>query len=403
MSNTVGYITYPQQTDPQEMIQLAFQYLQQQIPGWTPAEGNLDTWIIEAFSSEAADINTLATQVPTTIFRYLGAQLFSISPVNEIAATGFVTFYLTDGDGHTVPAGTQLSIADESGNQIAFTTLQDLILSGGSTDGNMQIIAVVPGSAPNDIGALNGPVTLVDPLLFVDHVTQFSVISGGVDAESDGDYLNRLSQELQLITPTPILASDFSALARNVAGVQRAYTLDNSDPSQPGVTVERAVTVYALDADGNNVNSTVQANITTYLESMRETNFEVFTDDPGRQLISVSATITVLQGYDPSDTINRVQTAILNYLDPKTWGILPDDDPNDPITWQNQVWVRFADVSGVIKNVSGVGIVNDVGILAGSGDAQGHRDDIDISATTGKLVALPFTDVSDIVVTVASV
>src|SRR5437868_3061151 len=112
------YIGVPFTTDPRDIMDRCFAYLQAKIPGWTPAEGNLDVWLIEAFANEAADIATLATEVPKSVYRYMGSQLFEVAPINGAAATVPTTWTLADVLGHTISAGTQVGIRDSGGNLI---------------------------------------------------------------------------------------------------------------------------------------------------------------------------------------------------------------------------------------------------------------------------------------------
>jgi uncharacterized phage protein gp47/JayE len=62
-------------------------------------------------------------------------------------------------------------------------------------------------------------------------VTLDAPTAGGVDAESDADYLDRLHELLTLLAPRPILPNDFAVLARTVAGVGRATAIDLYNPT----------------------------------------------------------------------------------------------------------------------------------------------------------------------------
>jgi hypothetical protein len=397
MSSQVGYITYPQPTDPQQLMQQAFDYLQQQIPGWVPAEGNLDTWIIEAFASEASDIQSLATQVPKTIFRYLGAFLFNIPPIDAISAVGMVQFNLLDGNGHTIPANTQLVTTDVNGNSILLSTMQDLIMAAPATSGQVPVAAVQPGVYANGAGSDGQALTLLDPFLWVDNVVQVGEITGGQDPESDDDYLNRLSDELQAITPTPILASDFSLLAVNVPGVQRAYTLDLYNPEDGTYNNERMVCVFALDDNGQPVSDSVQADLEAYLDAMRETNFIVNTDDAVIQQVSVVSGFQLSPGYIAADVITNINNALLFYLNPAHWACTPDDNPNHPITFVNNTVVRYLEIASIITSVPGVDAV--ISVALGWDDTGAvSEQNLDLAGHAGKPVVLPTTDEAHIVV-----
>jgi len=392
MSST-GYITYPITTDARDLMQRAFDYLALKVPGWVPAEGNLDVWMIEAFGNEAADIQTLATEVPKSLFRYMGAKLFSFQPIDAVSATCSTTWTMVDNLGHTVPAGTQVSILDGNGNSIPFTVLFDLIIPGGNTSGTATISASTPGAAGSGLGTPGGVVNLIDPLVFVQGVTQVAATTGGIDAETDDAYLARLSNELQTLTPRPIIARDFGILAQNVQGVQRAMAIDLYNPSDGTTNNQRMTTVYCLDSTCTPVSSAVKTAVQTYLQSLREINFVVNMDDPTKSEVNVVVAVTMAVGYTAADIISRVTTAIINFLNPATWGISPSDNPANPITWINTPVINRLELASAITTVVGVNVITSLTLGLHSG-SQAATD----LALPGK-APVPFTVAADITVT----
>src|SRR5215831_17288305 len=125
------YIDYPVVADARDLMQRCFDYMATKFPGWTPSEGQLDTAILEATSSEAADIASLTTEVPKTIFRYFGAKIIGLVPLDAVSATCTSTFFLSDSLGHIIPDGTQVSITDQAGNSVPFVTLGDVQVPAG--------------------------------------------------------------------------------------------------------------------------------------------------------------------------------------------------------------------------------------------------------------------------------
>jgi len=354
------YISYPIQTSPEDLMQTAFDFLQSQIPGWTPSEGNLDVWLIEATASEGADVATLATQVPKNIFRYYGATLFNILPIDDTPASATSTWYLRDTVGHSIDYGTQVGIRDGDGNLMPFQVLSTVIVPGGqdhTQTAQVVLTAVFPGSASSDLGVIGGEIEMIDTLSWVDHIVQESVSVGGVDGETDDEYLNRLSIELQTMSPRPILPTDFAILARKVPGVQRAVAIDGYNPLDDTYDNERMVAVVATDAAGNDVGSDVKNATEAYLESMREQNFVVNMMSPQYHNVDVTVHALAADGFVPSDVQGRVTSAIGTFLDPSQWGIERTDNPNNPATWNNQTVVRYNDLVALVKNVRGVDIL----------------------------------------------
>lgn len=254
------YILFPIETDVEDLLADVYAFLQNRYPTWEPIDTALDTALAEAFAAQAADVKDLASQVPDSIFRYFGATLMGVVPQAAVSASTTSTWFLSDALGHTIPAGTQVYIVDSEGNRIAFVTLADVVVAPGATStavGGVALTAVLPGTSANAIGSAGGVVTLIDPLAWVDHITMVAATSGGLDDEDDDAYLNRLTANLQLLTPRPILPNDFSELARNLPGVFRATALDGYNPLHNLLTLNEASA--ETDASGwtNGGNTTV--------------------------------------------------------------------------------------------------------------------------------------------------
>ena len=356
MSNS-RFITFPIETDSRILMEEAFTYLESKIPGWSPSEGQLDVWMIEAFAGEAADVATIATQVPKAIFRFFGDQLFNIPAVNASPAVVETTWFVINNLGYTITQGTQFGVRDSAGDVHVFVALNDVSIPAGSTQataGQVVGIATIPGADATDLGSIGGVVELIDPLIWVDHITMTGPTSGGQDAETDDDYLDRLALRLQTISPRPILPRDFSILARDIPGVQRAATLDLYNPANNTWNNERMVTVISLDQFGINVGAPIKAAVAAYLDGLREINFIVNTMDATVNLIDVSVTVTVLPGYNPTDVAARTQAVIQSYLSPAIWGMDDNDNRNDPKTWTNTTIIYYLELATAINNVGGV-------------------------------------------------
>jgi hypothetical protein len=221
--------------------------------------------------------------------------------------------------------------------------------------GAIQITASLPGAAASGLGGASQPVELIDILDFVLTVTMVQATSGGVDDETDQAYLNRLSEQLSLLTLTPVLAVDFAKLAKNVPPVYRAVALDNFNPADNTYTNERMVGVCCIDINGNPLSAPAKANVDAYLQSLRETNFIVNVFDPTYTIVAVTTQVHCLPGFTPASVIAEVQAALVRYLNPATWGQpIGGDTSSSPQDWTNTKVVRKYEVSQVINSVGGV-------------------------------------------------
>jgi uncharacterized phage protein gp47/JayE len=367
-----NYIVFPIDTEPPDLQTLVYDYLKSRIPGWEPSSGNLDVWLTEAFSEVAADIRTLASDVPTSIFRYFGATVVGLQPTDAASAQAATTWTMKDNAGYTIPAGSLVGIRDASGEVQTFQTFSDYIVPPGTTStptGDVPVIAVVAGEAATGLGSAGVAMELQSPLEFVTGVTIAGASSGGVDAESDEDYLNRLSTWMTLVTPTPILPHDFAIMARQIPGVYRTTAIDGFIPPS-STNQEKAVAVVGIDAQGNALSAGVKSDIETYLESLREVNFVVSAIDPSFKAVDVQVTVHARPGYSNVDT--DVEAALQNYLSPLQFSMPQDGSPRD---WDLEDTVRYLELTTLVNNVSGVDYIVSLTMRI---DANAY-DDIDIT------------------------
>ena len=75
------YIEIPLESEPTDLAEDAFEYLEEQVPGWLPSPGNLEAWLVEANSLLAGELRDLAALVPDSIFEYYGASVLGLPPL----------------------------------------------------------------------------------------------------------------------------------------------------------------------------------------------------------------------------------------------------------------------------------------------------------------------------------
>lgn len=346
-----SYIELQVDTDPQDILNEAYAFLMSVFPGWTPRTPNLDVWLLMAIATVAAETRDVASAVPKSIFRWFGANLAQIPPNDDVAAVTSTTWTMIDAAGHTIPDGTQVSI--QSGDvSIPFLTQGAVVVPSGSTvAGPITIVAITPGAAGSGLGSAGALVKLEDPLDFVLSVTQVAVTTGGQDAETDDDYLNRLATELQLLAPRPILPRDFEVFARNVPGVWRASAIDGYDPVSVTFNNERMVAIASIDVLGNPVDASTKAAVIADLNGRREVNFVVNAVDALVNLIDVSYQVKMQSGYDSPTVIANVNAALGVYMNPANWGL--GIGPNSR-EWINTPILRYLELAQVINETAGV-------------------------------------------------
>lgn len=233
-----GYIGVPIETDPDVLTDQALDTLMANVPGTRPKESHLTTWLIEVCARMNAETRNVGRIVPDNIFRYFGESLVNIVPVQAASATALTTWTMQNNAGYTIDEGTVVAYRIAGDSLIAFSTTQRRVVAPGATQAfEVPIKALVQGTSGNGLGPAG--LELVDSLSFVTLITASSVTGGGVDLEDDLAYLGRLRDEMTLLTPRFVLASDAAVLSRRIAGVHRALGIDNFEPSEVIATAGR--------------------------------------------------------------------------------------------------------------------------------------------------------------------
>lgn len=367
VSSTAGYLAFPVTTDADQLATDALSYLTANLPGFVPREGHLEVWLVRAFARMVAEAAQVAAQVPLGVYQYFGQQLVGVAPLAGSPAQMQSTWTLTDTAGHTIPKGTTVGYRSGPGGLVLFRTTADVTVAAGSSAtaaGAVGLSAVNVGAANNGLPAAS--LTLVDNLSFVASVQSTTTTSGGADAETQGAYLNRLTSDLRLLAPRPILPADFAALARNQAAVDRATAIDGYDPANPTVYAARTVGVAAVDANGNALSTAQQTAVSDALKAQREANFVVNIVAPTYTAVSISAQVTTVHGATQAAVSQACTDALNRFLSPAHWG---DTQVNGVWQkgWTNTTTVRQLTIGALLAAVPGVAFVSGVQIGIGTG------------------------------------
>jgi hypothetical protein len=225
------YILEPLDTDNEVIFQNFVDFVQTFFPEWHPSEGQLDIIIARYFSMQSAATADMASRVLRAIYRYFGSSLAGINPLAGSAATATVSFTIEDPIDPPVdrllPFGTLVGITDRNGDIQIFSTLDDLSIPAGVTTGQIDVQCTEVGVDANKV---TGSVELIELVEWISSGVVIGVSSGGSDPEDDGVYIQRLTENLALMAPRPILAEDFPVFAQNIPGVWRSAVIDNFRP-----------------------------------------------------------------------------------------------------------------------------------------------------------------------------
>lgn len=200
------------------------------VVGYVPNEGNQEIVLLNVGGAQAADLTNVAAQVPSAIFREFGTQLLDTPYQQGAAAVVASTWTLADTLGHTIPGGTQVTIAD-----YAFYVETDVIVASGSSTATVNLVASDTGSAYN---GLSSPIALVDALDWVTSISVTGETAGGQDQQTDPAYQDMLAQALSLLNEAPITANDYavktlaipSGIIASATAIGRATAIDGYNP-----------------------------------------------------------------------------------------------------------------------------------------------------------------------------
>lgn len=337
------------QVDSEELADEQFQYLEENWNGWTPASGNLDTWLLEIGARLGSEVGTLALIPPPAIWRTYGEQIVRFLPIDASPATALSTWTLGDDGGHTIEAGTVVSV-----NDVPFEVSADIIVPPGETVGlGVEIVALDEGSFAS---GLSGPVLLEDSTTgYTAAIVLDAPTSGGSDGETDEEYADRLAVYTELFSPMPLTSTDLEKFVRLVPGVDRMLVLDNyRPPAAPGGEAEDVAltfTIVPIDATGLPPSAGVLNTLMTMLQAARGMNYAIWSMDPTYTSIDVNFEAVAYPEFDPADVNARGIAAIAQYLEPYNFGA--------PLLGERRRWVltdeiRHRELATVLNNVQGL-------------------------------------------------
>lgn len=337
------------QVDSDELADEQFAYLEENWNGWTPASGNLDTWILEVGARLGSEVGTLALIPPPAIWRTYGEQIVRFLPIDATPATALSTWTLGDAEGHTIEAGTVVAV-----NDVPFEVSADRIVPPGETVAEgVEIVALDEGSFAS---GLNGPPTLEDSTVgYTAVIVLDAPTSGGSDGETDEEYADRLAVYTELFSAMPLTASDVEKFARLVQGVDRMLVLDTYRPATaPGGEAEDVpltFTVVPIDSSGQPPAAGVLNELMTLLISRRGMNWNIWSMEPTYTIFDVNFEAVAFPEFNPVEVNARAQDSIEQYLSPANFGV--------PLLGERRRWVlttemRHRELATVLNNVEGL-------------------------------------------------
>jgi hypothetical protein len=317
-NNEAGYTPPEVEADQDAIVAQVVASLSERVNGWQPHDGNLDTWLIEAFSEVGAEIRSLAADVPASIFGTYGTRVLGLPPTPPTAATGVATFVAVDTQGYTLDTGATFGLARSGNNLVAFATLAPATIPVGAAEVHeVPFAAVELGTEGN---GLQGEGQMLDPITWVAKVTVPTATAQGTDAEEPDAYVDRLANLFPAVALRPILPMDFAVLALQlVPGVGRAVAMNLFDPVAKTWTNARTVTLVVADEEGNALAAAVKAQVEKLLDELREVNWVVHVIDPHYVTVPATFQVVAYAGQDMEAVKAACVAAVTGYLSPASY------------------------------------------------------------------------------------
>jgi len=358
----MGYVTYPVDRGPDQILDDIITRLQDLHPGWEPHRADLVTMLAESVAFVTSMVLGVVSDTRDSLYRRAGLAIFGVPEIPAAPAVAVTTWTVQDTSGYAIPQGTEVGYLTSTGDTMIFRTTADVVIpSGQSSASGVEVTAITPGSQGN---GLTGPVLVSSTTPWVTGITQPFPTSGGEDGETDEEYLARLPREIE-VQRTPVRERDFQAVAMRIPGVGRAVAIDGWNTVSDTLGNEKTVGVVVATTDGLACSTDVKAAVKTAIEAVREVNFIVGVTDPAFTSVTVTYAATAYPGFTTADVKARVDAAILAFLSPATWGMPTWEAALDGGQWLNEPVVRVNDVVAVIDSVQGVRAVTAVQINGG--------------------------------------
>lgn len=210
----------------------------------------------------------------------------------------------------------EVSMTTDTGRQFTWTTdaYDYLIIQfGDGSSGNIppqgasiQATYRIGGGLNTNVGA-NTINQVLSTSLAVTAVNNPIAATGGVDEESIEHAKTEAPQTLKT-SFRAVTASDYQTLAKNVAGVSKAYAGTDS-------TIGNTVFLTVAPEGGGNPSSTLQNSVFAYLNDLKTITTQIIMKNPNYLTAKATITATVLPGYSNSQVTTLIQQQFNSALD----------------------------------------------------------------------------------------
>lgn len=323
----------PDDRDPQATFDAMLAAVQAALPTWDARNGALETVLMEAWATGAADLIYALNRLPGRIEEDILA-LYDVARYAGAAATGTAVITWDTSRTETVSAGIRFAVPD---SDIELEVTANTTGTGASL--SVPVRATEPGSEANGVTP-NAALDVLDAIPYAVSVALSGALTGGADPETDAAYIERASARLARVTSSLVVPDHFVALALENPAVKRAVAYDLWDGTGTLSTSDLGYITIAVYGAQAQVAQGVRDSI---LAAMAEQSAAMITPviiEADITVVDVDATVVALAGYDTNQVRDDCEAAIRAYVNTDRW-------PWDGDVIDTQLIDVLADVPGV--------------------------------------------------------
>ncbi len=342
------------ENDPLTLLEAKRAEMRSHYEDWDPARAGLADWMLQTGSRYDSTTREQFSSVAKAVFKKFGETIAEVPPILPAPATATSTWTLIDTEGHTIEAGTLVTIAIDGDDVRIFEVVADVEVKAGSITtkaGEVVLQDAEAGTEGNKLTAAPQPYSAV---AFVDSIALIGETSGGVDAEDEDEYVDRLREELQLRSLSLTLARDFEIDATAIPGIERALCIPGYDNEAKKENVPLCFTVVPIDDAGIESSAGVQKELAERQEAKLISGVKYFVGKPTYTEVDGEVAAKVAAGYDPETVKAAIAARLAALLSPANAGQPSAGDASNSTGWEPITSIYVNEIISELDKVAGV-------------------------------------------------
>lgn len=329
----------PDDRDPQATFDAMLASIRAALPTWEARNGALETVLLEAWATGAADVIYSVNRLPGRIEEDILA-LYDVARFPGAVATGNAVITWDTSRTATVTAGLRFEVP---GTDIVLEVTTTTTGTGASL--TVPVRALEAGAAPNAV-ASGAALDVLDSIPFAVSVALSGTLTGGADPETDTAYLERAATRLARVTSSLVVADHFVAYCLEDPAVTRAVAYDQWDGTGSLVTTDLGYVTVAVYGNAAQVAAGKRTALAAEMDERAAAMITPVVIPATITTVNIAATVEALAGYDTTEVRDACIAAIRAYVNPATWEW-------DASVIDTEIIALLDDVPGVDYVVSG--------------------------------------------------